>query len=178
MIRARLFRNVRLICALTVALGVGLPASVAGQESGSSRQTVVHVVKRGETMGTIARKLGVSRLDLAEANYLGATARVAAGQKLLIPRMPSAALLARAGAERSGNADTADAAPAVFEESPAEESARLVHRVKSGETLSSIARKYQTTVESLRTANNLRSSTLKVGARLIVQTSRAAATQQ
>jgi membrane-bound lytic murein transglycosylase D len=139
-----------------------------------------HVVKRGETMATIARKLGVSRIDLAEANYLSATTRVAAGQKLLIPRMPSAALLARAseGADVTTAAeDTADAVPAVFDE-PAVEESRLVHRVKAGETLSSIARKYQTTVESLRLVNNLRTTTLKVGTRLIVQTGRALAAQQ
>jgi membrane-bound lytic murein transglycosylase D len=130
-------------------------------------------------MATIARKLGVSRIDLAEANYLNAAARVATGQKLLIPRMPSAALLARAGdgADVSAVEDTPDAVPAALED-PAEESPRLVHRVKSGETLSSIARKYQTTVEALRVANNLRSTALKVGARLIVQTGRPVATQQ
>lgn len=138
-----------------------------------------HVVKRGETMATIARKLGVSRIDLAEANYLRATARVAAGQKLLIPRMPSAALLARARADVSTVTDDApDAVPAVFEEPANEESPRLVHRVKAGETLFSIARKYQTTVEALRLANSLRTTTLKVGARLIVQGSRAVAAQQ
>ena len=37
-----------------------------------------HVVKRGETLLTIARKLKVSRADLAEANYLSTRARVTA----------------------------------------------------------------------------------------------------
>ena len=59
-----------------------------------------------------------------------------------------------------------------------DESPRLVHRVKAGETLSSIARKYQTTVDTLRVANSLRTTTLKVGARLFVQASRAVAAQQ
>jgi peptidoglycan lytic transglycosylase D len=140
-----------------------------------------HVVKRGETMATVARKLGVSRIDLAEANYLSATARVAAGQKLLIPRMPSAALLARARESTDVTTtaeDTSDAVPAVFEEPATEESPRLVHRVKAGESLFSIARKYQTTVEALRLVNNLRTTTLKVGTRLTVQTGRALAAQQ
>ena len=90
--------------------------------------------------------------------------------------MPSAALLGRPGTAVGADTDTADATPAVFEDSPAEESPRLVHRVKAGETLSSIARKYQTTVENLRQVNNLRTSTLKVGARLIVQAAAAVAT--
>jgi membrane-bound lytic murein transglycosylase D len=137
-----------------------------------------HVVKSGETMATIARKLGVGRIDLAEANYLSATSRVNVGQKLLIPRMPSAALLGRPGTAVRADADAPDAVPAVFEESATDESPRQVHRVKPGETLFSIARKYQTTVENLRLVNNLRTSTLKVGARLIVQGNRPVATQQ
>ena len=55
-----------------------------------------HTVKRGETLATIAKKLRVNRTDLAEANYLRTTSRVTAGTRLIIPRMPSAALLARA----------------------------------------------------------------------------------
>jgi membrane-bound lytic murein transglycosylase D len=137
-----------------------------------------HVVKRGETLTTIARKLRVNRKDLAEANYLRTNSKVNAGRKLLIPRMPSAALLARAGRGDGPGTTVDSAAEATFEDSATEEITRLVHRVKAGETLSSIARKYQTTVEHLRSVNNLRGSTLKVGLRLTVKTTRAVATQQ
>ncbi|HWP34403.1 MAG TPA: transglycosylase SLT domain-containing protein, partial [Thermodesulfobacteriota bacterium] len=61
-----------------------------------------YTVKRGESLSTIARRLGVSRTDLAEANHLTLRSRVRAGQKLVIPRSPTAALAAarrRAGAE-------------------------------------------------------------------------------
>lgn len=138
-----------------------------------------HTVKRGETLSTIARKLRVSRTDLAEANYLRTTSKVAAGQKLLIPRMPSAALLARGGAETSPAVGLSAAAPAATDEEPAiDEVSRIVHRVKRGETLSAIARKYRTTVEHLKALNKLRTSVLKVGARLVVQAGRALASQQ
>src|SRR6188768_2598220 len=63
-----------------------------------------HTVKRGETLATIAKKLRVNRTDRAEANYLRTTSRVTAGTRLIIPRMPSAALLARAS---SGDLETA-----------------------------------------------------------------------
>src|SRR5204863_1073683 len=66
-----------------------------------------HTVKKGETIATISKKLGVNRTDLAEANYLKLTSRVAVGQRLVIPRMPSAALLARAA--------VADVDPATLE---------------------------------------------------------------
>jgi membrane-bound lytic murein transglycosylase D len=134
-----------------------------------------HVVKRGETLTTIARKHRVNRADLAEANYLRVAAPLTAGQKLLIPRMPSSALLARAASGAPVHA-ALDATPAVFGDTPAEET--VIHRVKSGETLYSIARKYQTTVEKLRTLNRLVGSTLRVGARLLIATPQTVATQQ
>ena len=55
-----------------------------------------YTVKRGETLLTIARKLRVSRADLAEANYLRMTARVAAGQKLMVPHEATVLMAARA----------------------------------------------------------------------------------
>ena len=46
-------------------------------------------MKSGETLVTIARKLRVNRVDLAEANYLTTRSRVRAGQKLIVPRPPA-----------------------------------------------------------------------------------------
>ena len=132
-----------------------------------------HVVKRGETLSTIARKLRVNRNDLAEANYLKSTSKVTIGQKLLIPRMPSAALLARAG---SGSSASGDAVVATFEEPTNEEP--VVHRVRAGESLYAIAKKYGTTVDQLKTLNRLSGSTLKVGARLIISSPRTSNVQQ
>jgi membrane-bound lytic murein transglycosylase D len=138
-----------------------------------------HVVKRGESLSTIARKLGVSRADLAEANYLKVNSRVTAGLKLLIPRMPSAALLARGGNAPAAATAVVDARPsAPVEDTTPDEVSRVVHRVKAGETLYSIARRYQTTIEQLKSVNNLRTSVLKIGARLIVSTGRALSGQQ
>ena len=60
----------------------------------------------------------------------------------------------------------------------AEDVPRIVHRVRAGETLFSIARKYQTTVAQLKESNKLRSSTLRVGTRLVVQGGRSSVNQQ
>jgi len=54
-----------------------------------------HTVRKGETLLTIARKLNVSRADLAEANYLSVKARVTTGQQLIVPRAPTLLLAAR-----------------------------------------------------------------------------------
>ena len=52
------------------------------------------------------------------------------------------------------------------------------YRVRAGDTLFSIAKRHGTTVETLKALNNLRSSALKIGTRLLVQSGRVVATQQ
>jgi len=131
-----------------------------------------HTVKSGESLATIARKLRVSRSDLAEANYLKTTARVRPGQRLVVPRMPTAALLARAA-----SADTPTAPEPVTVES-AEDLPATVYRVRAGDTLYAIARRHGTTVEQLKALNNLKGSALSIGARLVVQPARPANAQQ
>ena len=72
-----------------------------------------------------------------------------------------------------GGPDTvvAAVAPAPPRRASAEPS-RVVHRVKSGETLSSIAQKYNTSVAAVRQANKLRGSVIKVGQRLTISVPR------
>jgi membrane-bound lytic murein transglycosylase D len=138
-----------------------------------------YTVKRGETLTKIARKLRVNRTDLAEANYLKVASQVPAGRKLLIPRMPSASLLARAASGAPTDSVAADEDEAVpTADDDADEVTRITYRVRAGDTLFSIAKRHGTTVESLKALNNLRSSSLKVGTRLLVQTGRSANTQQ
>jgi membrane-bound lytic murein transglycosylase D len=43
-----------------------------------------------------------------------------------------------------------------------------VHRVKRGETLSSIAQKYNTSVAAVRQSNKLSGNTIKIGQRLTI----------
>jgi membrane-bound lytic murein transglycosylase D len=144
-----------------------------------------HTVKRGETLATIARKLGVNRTDLAEANYLRTNSRVVAGARLVIPRMPSAALLARASTATTDLEKAAESIVAdVLENTSAVEplvegkaSASAYYRVRSGDTLYAIAKRTGTTVDQLKTWNKLRTTTLKVGTRLLVQSPRSTATQ-
>jgi membrane-bound lytic murein transglycosylase D len=142
-----------------------------------------YTVRRGETIATIARKLKVKRGDLAQANYLSERAKLAAGQQLIIPRAPTLLLAAsdRGEAEadapaRATAADTgrggADTVVAMASPAPgrraAVEPTRVVHRVKRGETLYSIALKYNTSVAAVRQSNKLRGNTIKVGQRLTI----------
>ena len=135
-----------------------------------------HTVKKGETISAIAKKLKVSRTDLAEANYLKTTAKLAAGQQLIIPRAPTTILAARtdtpAPLTESRSVDAVVASnvqpPAVESESAASDVTPITHRVKRGETLFSIARLYQTTIDALKEANSLTGSAIRAGQRLTV----------
>jgi membrane-bound lytic murein transglycosylase D len=148
----------------------GLAASPPGQLNALQWYTV----KKGESISTIAKKHGVSRIDLAEANYLRTTSRVSTGQRLVIPRMPSAALLARGGSR------TADVEVAAVDPLPvlSDEPTRVVYRVRAGDTLSAIARRHGTTVDQLKSWNKMRDSRINTGDRLVIERSRASNTQQ
>ena len=135
-----------------------------------------YAVRKGETLLGIARKLRVSRTDLAEANYLRTTARVRPGQKLVVPRAPSPALVARRGdstSELDAPRRAAPPAQSVTDAAPT----TVIYRVRKGDTLFAIARRHGVTIEDLRTWNKLRGSALSVGTRLSIQTTRPAAAQ-
>ena len=111
-----------------------------------------YTVKRGETLLGISRKLRVSKADLAEANYIKATARVAPGQKLMVPH--EATVLMAARTDRPAPAAEARTTVAQSGEltGGAESSNRIktFYQVRRGDTLSGIARLFQTTVASIK----------------------------
>jgi len=143
-----------------------------------------YTVKKGETIQTIAKKLKVSRTDLAEANYLSTKARLDAGQQLIIPRAPTTMLAARtdtpAPVAESRSVDAVVASnvrpPVVQNASAASGVTRLTHKVKRGETLFSIANLYQTTVAALKQWNRISGSAIKIGQRLTIVRSTGSAT--
>jgi membrane-bound lytic murein transglycosylase D len=143
-----------------------------------------YTVKKGETIQTIAKKLKVSRTDLAEANYLNTKARLDAGQQLIIPRAPTTMLAARtetpAPVAESRSVDAVAASnvrpPVVQNASAASGVTRVTHRVKRGETLFSIASLYQTTVAALKQWNRISGSAIKIGQRLTILRSTGSAT--
>jgi membrane-bound lytic murein transglycosylase D len=143
-----------------------------------------HPVKRGETLLSISRKLKVRQADLAEANSLTLRSRVQPGQQLIIPREPTTLLAARPEnpAPEVVVAQTASRSvasqKAMLASPPADtvDPQRIVHRVKRGDTLSSIARLYNTTVASLKSWNTrtIRGTQIRVGDRLTVFATRSA----
>jgi peptidoglycan lytic transglycosylase D len=125
-----------------------------------------YTVKSGETLVTIARKLGVSRTDLAEANSLSVKARVRGGQELIIPRAPATLLASRTG--RTAPVELASrpvSGTATIPDAPAH-SRTIVYKVKRGDTLFSIAELFDTTVAKLKSWNQLHGNSLAIGTRL------------
>ena len=131
-----------------------------------------HTVKKGETLTSIAKRLNVSRGDLAEANYLTLKSRVTPGQQLVIPRPPTLLLATRtenpAPAVETRNADVVTASNMKAPQPEKTAQSTVIHRVKRGDTLFSIARLYRTTVESLKQWNRISGNAIQVGQRLTI----------
>jgi membrane-bound lytic murein transglycosylase D len=130
-----------------------------------------YTVKRGETLPLIARKLHVSKDDLAEANYLPAVARVTAGQKLMVPNEATTLMAARTDRPVPATEARSTVAHAGQLAEPAANSNRVKasYAVKRGDTLASVARLFETTVASIKTWNpRLPGNQLAAGQRLTV----------
>jgi membrane-bound lytic murein transglycosylase D len=128
-----------------------------------------YTVKRGETIATIARKLGVGRADLAEANYLKTTARLSAGQQLMVPQEATD----RAAPVALSRPIANDAVVATVEWTPSSDLVKTFYQVKKGDTLEAIARTFRTTVASLKTWNGIVGTQIRYGERLTIYTARA-----
>ena len=98
-------------------------------------------VRRGDTLGRIASRHKIPVATIAKLNHVRDARKLRVGQRLLIP--------VRAEAMPSRN---------------------ISHQVVRGETLSSIAGRYGTSVSSLKKLNKLKSDKVKVGQKLAVVT--------
>lgn len=107
-----------------------------------------HVVLKGESFYTIAKKYGVTSRGIQEANPGVDPARLKIGQKLVIP--------ARTASATAGTGSSATSAT----------NGTKTYTVKSGDTLNGIARKHGVTVKEIQSANNLRTTQIKVGQKL------------
>ena len=127
-----------------------------------------YIVKRGDTLPLIARKLHVNKADLAEANYLSATARVGAGQKLMVPHEATVLMAARTDRPVPATEARRTVAEAgQLAQDATTNRVKVSYEVKRGDTLASIARQHKTTIASLKTWNpKLSNDRLTAGERL------------
>jgi membrane-bound lytic murein transglycosylase D len=129
--------------------------------NGIPSDLTTYVVKKGETLVGVARKLKVTRADLAEANYLTAAARLKAGDTLIVPLQPELVPLAPP-------TQLASAAPGDSGSASGGSLARLVHIVRPGDTLSSIAAAYRSTVDALAEWNGIVAEVIVPGQALTI----------
>jgi len=112
--------------------------------------TTEYVVVKGDSFSRIAKKFGVTVKAIEAANPGVEPTKLKVGQKLSIPAA-------------SGNT----AAPAANGMAPvASTGSDQVYTVKSGDTLSKIAKAHGTTIKAIESENNLSTTKIKVGDKL------------
>ncbi len=153
-----------------------LEATKAGQSGTPTTPTGgTYVIQDGDTLGKIAEKFKVERKSLLESNRLSEGQPIYIGETLMIP----AAAAAPAPAPNANMAETGKPADVkknsvVIGETKKPESAPApvpapapvgtkTHKTVKGDTLTSVAKKYATSVESIKSANGLRSDTISLG---------------
>ncbi len=114
------------------------------------------IVRKGDTLGRIAKRNGVRMKDLASANGLKPTSILKVGTHLVLP--------GTAGAGGSHTAQTAVPKASAADSSTSDGAARGVrkrttrYKVNKGDTLTQIAGVYGVTVDSLADRNRLKKS--------------------
>jgi membrane-bound lytic murein transglycosylase D len=113
-----------------------------------------HKVRRGDTLSGLSRKYGVTVSAIQLANKMGRRTMIREGHTLLIPTV--AASNYPAGGYHDGD-------------DSAVEGEVIVYRVRRGDTLYGIARRYRTTASSIAAASGIRvDKILQIGERLKV----------
>ena len=108
------------------------------EESEEENNNNIYTIEKGDTLYSIARKFNTTVDELKQLNNLTSNT-LSIGQKLLIP-----------------NSTTTPS---------------YTYTVVSGDTLYSIARRFNTTVDELKQLNNLTNNTLSIGQKLLIPSS-------
>jgi LysM repeat protein len=130
--------------------------SDAGSAPAGSR---VHTVRSGETLGRIAGKYRVSVANLKRWNNLSSN-NIRVGQKL---KVGGSAASSKAKATKT----TRGTKPVPL--STAAPTSRT-HVVRSGETLTSLAKRYGVSIQAIKNANDMSSSRLRAGQKIRIPT--------
>ncbi|MBC7696108.1 MAG: transglycosylase SLT domain-containing protein [Burkholderiales bacterium] len=133
---------------------VALEGSVAVKEVQKT-----HTVRNGEKLGTIARKYGVTIADLKSWNYIGKKG-IKAGKKLIVyvkqdvpVANPTKTDTPKAPQTNLANNDTTAESRKLADKSTSD---IKIHKVKKGETLYGISKKYNISVDKLIELNGFK----------------------
>lgn len=171
---------------IRVPAGTARSFEVAYSQLGSGerfeRQRVYYrsyKVRKGDSLAKIARKFGVTQADIRSASGLSAKAKLRSGQVLKVPPAGEAHVVEVAldddtkgslkTPESAARTASASSSAKAKSKTAAAKAKVRTHKVKSGQTLSSIAQAYNVSLSDLRSLNGLgRSSRITVGQRLKV----------
>lgn len=119
----------------------------------ATREQITHIVLRNENIYTIANRYGVTARDIKKWNRLSSN-RLPRGKRLKLYVDNGGVLLSAKSAAKAKQNNAASA----------KQDGYIAHKVKSGESLYSIASKYPgITAQDLRKANKLRTTTIQPG---------------
>lgn len=138
---------------LKIPVGYGSVFAAAYDDIGPSMASnmVTHKVKRGESIGSISSRYGVSKYAILEANSMTTKSKLIAGKELLVP-IPA-------------DREYVESEPA--KKTTTRSASNSIYRVRSGDTMWDIAKAFGTTVDAIRQINTLpRGSRLYVGQKL------------
>jgi LysM repeat protein len=145
---------------LALPASANAPAPAVSSPTATSSGTT-HIVRNGETLGSIAAAYGLSVYDLQAANNIW-TWIIYAGQELEIPGDGALVPEPESPAEPS----TSGQSPAPEKTNAPVESSGIAHTVQFGETLGAIAKAYAVSLDDLQALNNISSWVIYVGQEL------------
>ncbi len=126
--------------------------------------------KRGERMQNIANKFGINVNQLRDVNGLSASKKLRNSQAMLVPAVYNGKPISDISEIKSDSINAAEMENnnAISQANESESISRqpVLHKVKKGETLQTLATKYDTSTQALMKMNHLKSSKVKVGQNL------------
>ncbi|HQU99701.1 MAG: LysM peptidoglycan-binding domain-containing protein [Bacteroidia bacterium] len=124
------------------------------------KKHVMHKVAKAETFYSIARLYKIDVKDLMASNK--GVSLLKAGQIIQVPVPETYTDLVRTGVEENAKEITPD-------EKQTETKPAVYHKVKKGETLSAIAKKYQVQASQIAALNNLKKSQVNINQKLLIK---------
>lgn len=137
------------LCLLAIT-AYSMPQDSIGTKTIDGQLYILHKVSKGEGVYGISKKYGVTASAIYESNE-GSEQNILIDQVLLIPK----------GKATASTVKVANTSTTKIE--------KKYHTVSKGQTLSSIARKYNTSVSEIKSLNNLSSDNIMLGQKLIVE---------
>lgn len=157
-------KNLILLCFLAIgANAFAMPTDSIGVKVVDGKSYIMHKVSKGEGVYGIAKKYGVPAADIFAANE-GSKTTIKIDQVLLVPK--SGLSMTSTGSGKGSAATSPSASKGNINKTE-----KIYHTVAAGQTLSFIARKYNTTVAEIKSLNNLKSDNIALGQKLIVSES-------